>query len=358
MQDVMIFTGGAGFIGCATAGRFAGQAEKIVAIDNLHPQVHRTPGRPASLPEHVELVVADVRDDEFWDEFLKSHRPKTVVHLAAETGTAQSLSESNRHASVNVVGTTQMLDAFTRAGVLPKHIVLASSRAVYGEGAWQTPEGTTFYPPLRAHERLERGEWGFVSSTGDATPLPHRASQVHPNPSSVYGATKLAQEHIIKAWSAAMRVPATILRFQNVYGPGQSPFNPYTGIINLFHRTAFNGGTIEVYEDGNIGRDFVFIDDVVDAVVAAIAQPPAVVRTLDVGTGQATTILEAARYIAELYGAPEPIITGKFRDGDIRWAVADVCELNYELGVQCQTDFLVTGAKRVGDWLIAEDYMS
>lgn len=357
MQQTMIITGGAGFIGCATAARL-GWKRKIVAIDNMHPQVHVSSDRPAALPDQVELIVGDVRDGDLWDRVLSEHTPSVVLHFAAETGTAQSLTESNRHASVNVVGTTQMLDAFTRAGTLPNHIVLSSSRAVYGEGAWRATSGAVFYPPLRSHEQLERGEWDVSVGGEVATPLAHHAREVFPNPSSIYGATKLAQEHVIKAWAAAMKVPATILRFQNVYGPGQSPFNPYTGIINLFHRIAYNGSTIEVYEDGEIGRDFVFIDDVADAVCAALARPPESLRLLDVGSGSPTTILDAARHIAALHGAPEPVVCGKFRDGDVRWAVANVDDLEAQLGVRAQIDFLSTGAKLVGEWLIAKGFMN
>jgi dTDP-L-rhamnose 4-epimerase len=356
MQETMIITGGAGFIGCATAARLAWEG-KILAIDNMHPQVHITRDRPAALPERVELIVGDVRDGALWDDVLAKYMPSVVLHFAAETGTAQSLTESNRHASVNVVGTTQMLDAFTRAGALPDHIVLSSSRAVYGEGAWRKASGTVFYPSLRSHEQLDRGEWD-VSAEGEiAVPMPHRASEIFPNPASIYGATKLAQEHVVKAWAAAMKVPATILRFQNVYGPGQSPFNPYTGIINLFHRVAYNGGAIEVYEDGQIGRDFVYIDDVADAVCAAVACRPDGLRLLDVGSGAPTTIVDAARHIAALHGAPEPVICGKFRDGDVRWAVANVDDLEAQLNVRARTDFLSTGAKVVGEWLIANGFM-
>jgi len=358
MQDVILITGGAGFIGCAVAKGLGGFNQKIVAVDNMHPQIHRSPERPAALPADVDLIVGDVCDDVFWDGFLAEYRPSVILHFAAETGTAQSLTESTRHAMVNVVGTTQMLDALGRAKILPGHIVLSSSRAIYGEGAWQGSQGERFYPDLRSHAQLSAKNWDLMQDGQRGRPLPHRASDTNANPSSIYGATKLTQEHILKSWCAAMHVPVSILRFQNVYGPGQSPFNPYTGIINLFHRTAYAGGTIEVYEDGQIGRDFVFIDDVADAVVAAIHMPPTVIRTLDVGSGVPTTILEAARHIAELHGAPEPVICGKFRDGDIRWAVADVQDLEADLGVQAKVDFLKEGAKLVGEWLIDKGYMA
>jgi dTDP-L-rhamnose 4-epimerase len=327
-------------------------------LDNLLAQVHPASARPTELASDTELIIADVRDASAWDKLLRCYRPETVLHLAAETGTAQSLTESTRHASVNVVGTTEMLDAFTRASVQPKHIILASSRAIYGEGAWQAASGQVFYPETRSRAQLERGEWDFVFNGAKGSPMPHRSGSVFPNPASIYGATKLAQEHILSAWGAAVKVPITIMRLQNVYGPGQSPFNPYTGIINIFHKVAFAGRPVEVYEDGHIGRDFVHIRDVAKALVAAVDRPPALRRTLDVGTGICTTIFDAATHIAELHGAPAPVISGKFRDGDVRWALADANPLLAELGIRCEIDFLGTGAKEVGDWLKLKGYMS
>jgi len=357
MNDIILITGGAGFIGCAISHKLVGQGYRIIAVDNLHPQIHRTQQRPDALHPDVELVVADICDADFWDGFLVDNRPHTVVHLAAETGTSQSLTESNRHAMVNVVGTTQMLDAFTRHDAIPHAIVLSSSRAVYGEGMWRTQDGHGFYPDVRSHQQLSRAEWDFSRDGQKAVPLSHRAGDVMPNPSSIYGSTKLAQEHIIKSWCAAMQVSASILRFQNVYGPGQSPFNPYTGIINLFHRAAYAKQPIQVYEDGIIGRDFVYIDDVADAVVASIVKPAESLRLLDVGSGNVTTIFEAATLIAALHDAPEPVICGKFRDGDIRWAVADADPLDEELGVRAKIDFASDGARLVGEWLLEKGYM-
>lgn len=357
MDDIIVITGGAGFIGCAVSQQLIAQGRKVIAVDNLHPQIHPDQTRPAALHGDVELIVADVCDRDFWDGFLATRKPRTIVHLAAETGTSQSLTESNRHAMVNVVGTTQMLDAFTRHDAIPEAIVLSSSRAVYGEGMWKGEDGTIFYPDVRSHQQLSRAEWDFSHNGRAASPMAHQAGAVLPNPTSIYGSTKLAQEHIIKAWCAAMDVSASLLRFQNVYGPGQSPFNPYTGIINIFHRTAYAKQPIQVYEDGIIGRDFVYIDDVADAVVASINARADTIRLLDVGSGTATTILEAARLIASLHGAPEPEICGKFRDGDIRWAVADAEPLAQELGVRAKIDFVSDGARLVGEWLLSKGYM-
>lgn len=317
----VLVTGGAGFIGCAVSRLLGDSAQRWVVMDNLHPQVHAIAERPADLHPAAELIVADVTDPDAWDRLLADVQPDVVIHLAAETGTAQSLSESSRHSLVNVVGTTQMLDGFTRAARFPAHIVLTSSRAVYGEGTWQRSDGSRFQPGARTHAQLAAGEWNF----SDATHVPNSVLGTSPAPSSVYGATKLAQEHLLGSWCGSRDVKLSVLRLQNVYGPGQSLTNPYTGIVSLFSQLARDGKSIPLYEDGDITRDFVFIDDVASALTAAIANPPSeLLRTLDVGTGDRTTIRDLAAAVAAFYAAPEPHVTGQFRDGDVRHAACDV----------------------------------
>ena len=344
-------TGGAGFIGCALAPELLARGLPLVAVDSLLAQVHPGQARPAALPDPVELVVGDVADPAVWDELLTRVRPELVVHLAAETGTAQSLTESTRHAMTNVVGTTAMLDAFVRHDAMPDHLVLTSSRAVYGEGPWRDADGGVFEPAPRSHAQLAAAQWAHVDEQGrPAVPLAAAAATTHPNPSSVYGSTKLAQELVLRNWSASFSVPLSVFRLQNVYGPGQSPHNPYTGIITLFHRLASRGETLDVYEDGEINRDFVYIDDVVAALVAGVERPPADQRILDVGNGVRTTILEAAGMIAAHHGAPQPQISGKFRDGDVRSAWADVTATHDALGWSPTWTFS-DGSAAVSDWL-------
>lgn len=318
----VLVTGGAGFIGSAVARRLLALGSEVAVLDNLHPQVHAAAGPPALLPGEARLVTGDVTHPPDWHAALTLVRPDAVLHLAAETGTGQSLTESSRHGLVNVVGTTQMLDALRSHDAMPAHLVLASSRAVYGEGAWRsTEDGSVFYPGQRTHADLAAGRWNPRAEGGAAAePVPSRAGTTMPNPTSVYGATKLAQEHVMSAWAQAHDIPVSVLRFQNVYGPGQSLANPYTGIVALFSRLALAGGTIDVYEDGEIVRDFVYIDDVADAVVAALLRPPATVRALDIGSGAPTTVLRLATTIAGMTGAPTPQISGRFRDGDVRAA--------------------------------------
>ncbi len=345
-SSTALVTGGAGFIGCALSSGLADHFDRVVAVDNLHPQVHPVQQRPEALDERVELVVGDVTSAALWDDLLGGVAPTTVLHLAAETGTGQSLTEATRHASVNVVGTTEMLDAFVRHDTLPGKIVLTSSRAVYGEGKWVDDQGRAVYPGQRSRAMLERGEWDFPG----LRPTPFESARVEPRPTSVYGSTKLAQEHVLRSWCLALNVVPVVYRLQNVYGPGQSLTNPYTGIVSLFSQKAKAGEVIPVYEDGEIVRDFVFIDDVADAILAGTLHSGANEHAYDVGSGQATSILQLAGTAASIYGAPEPRITGQFRDGDVRHASctidATVAALHWRPRVMVDE-----GLRRLAAWI-------
>jgi dTDP-L-rhamnose 4-epimerase len=345
----VLISGGAGFIGSALARRLVNAGYDVAVMDVLHPQVH---GECAAidLPASARLFTGDVTHAPDWDAVLRLFRPAQIVHLAAETGTAQSLSEATRHGSVNVVGTTQLLDGLSRSGHLPDQFVLASSRAVYGEGAWQHGS-EIFYPRPRSHAQLLAGIWDPRGPTGDAAvPLPSRAERTEPRPTNIYAATKLAQEHILAAWAVAHDSHLSVLRLQNVYGPGQSLTNSYTGIVALFARLARQQRSLEVYEDGRIVRDFVFIDDVVEALFAAIDRPAAESRFLDIGSGIPTTIHELARKIAAICDAPEPTVVAKFRDGDVRAASCDIQPAKNELD-WCPKWELEDGLHALLEWI-------
>lgn len=314
-----LVTGGAGFIGCAISEQLATNFGQVVAIDNLHPQIHLSGKRPESLHEGVSLVLGDVTSADTWNDVLARYRPSTVIHLAAETGTGQSLTEGSRHAMVNVVGTTRMLDAFADHKICPSRIVLTSSRAIYGEGAWHNSDGRVVYPGQRSASMLTRGEWDFPGLQS----VPFHAKTTEAKPTSIYGATKLAQEHILSSWAMAFGVSINTLRLQNVYGPGQSLTNPYTGIVSLFARIAKAGKSIPLYEDGLMRRDFVFITDVAAAILEAATSDSSNILA-DIGTGKSMTISELAFIVADIYNAPKPHVTGQYRHGDVRHAACNV----------------------------------
>lgn len=351
-QRAALVTGGAGFIGCALSHRLVAQGYAVVALDSLHPQIHPSGKRPAELHPDVRLVVGDVTDPMVWDELLSRLAPELVVHLAAETGTGQSLGQATRHSQVNVVGTTVMTDALLRHHRTPAQLVLASSRAVYGEGQWASASGEVFYPAPRDHAQLARSEWDCAPASGEPSHgVPSRAGSTAPAPTSIYGATKLAQEHILRSWCLATGADLSILRLQNVYGPGQSLTNSYTGIVVLFTRLAAEGKRIPLYEDGAVVRDFVYIDDVAAALAAAAALPPAGgFRLLDVGLGVTAKIADLAEAIAAAAGAPTPEITGAFRDGDVRFATCDITATTADLGWMPEWD-LPRGLAVLRDWV-------
>ncbi len=341
-----LVTGGAGFIGSAASSALADTFDHVVAVDNMHPQVHPDRSRPEALDPRVDLVVGDVTEKSTWDEVLGVAQPDVLIHLAAETGTGQSLEESSRHAVANVVGTTRMLDALTQHGHLPSRIVLCSSRAVYGEGVWEASDGTRFHPPQRTALSLAAGDWDYAG----ALPTPMDARTTEPWPVSVYGVTKLTQEHLLRVWSNAKGVETAVLRLQNVYGPGQSFSNPYTGIMTLFCRIARAGRSIPLYEDGLVRRDFVLIDDVARAVHDAATAPQTSSTPIDIGSGEHQTIADAAALIARWFGAPDPHVTGQFREGDVRHAWADVSAAREVLGWEPAFD-LRSGVDLLARWI-------
>jgi dTDP-L-rhamnose 4-epimerase len=349
-HGIAIVTGGAGFIGAAMSSRLADTFDRVIAFDNLHPQIHPDHRPSDGFDPRVEVYEADITDATAWDRLLTDAKPDVVIHLAAETGTGQSLTESVRHTSVNVVGTSTMLDALQRNGAVPRRIVLASSRAVYGEGAWQRlngdGSGDLFYPGARPTAMFEAAQWDFP----DAEPVAMNASLVQPRPASVYGVTKLAQEDLLRIWGDAFGAEVGIARLQNVYGPGQTPSNPYTGIMSLFCRVAHNGGQISVYEDGEVRRDFIIIDDVADALLRLVDVEVCPTVPIDIGAGSYLTVLQAAELIAGIYDAPKPQITGQWRHGDVRHAWADPEPARRLLGFSAQVS-VEDGFRRLAQWV-------
>lgn len=314
-------TGGAGFIGSRLTKALAKQGAFVTVYDNLLEQVHG-PNPKIELP--CNFVRGDVRDRSALEAAIEASDPEIVVHLAADTGTGQSADEPARYTEVNVVGAAQLIEILRDRATPPKRFVLAATRAVYGEGAYRNRKGGIFVPPPRDLETMRQGRFEVFDADGSILEPVPTDTNVPPMPGSVYGSSKLMQEYLL----AQVPVPweTVIFRLQNVYGPGQSLRNPYTGVLSIFTNQAMNGQPIHVYEDGEIYRDFVFVDDVVNAFVAGCHEPSLVGGTYNVGTGEPTSILSAARTIMRELGLDEGLVSvnGAFRPGDIRYGVADI----------------------------------
>lgn len=347
----VLITGGAGFIGSRLARKLHDQGASVTIIDNLSEQIHGRDARfPADLEAVARCIAGDVRDKAALRDAIRGQ--EVIVHLAAETGTGQSMYAIEHYAGVNLQGTAVLLDLLVneRPAALRK-LVVASSRAIYGEGQYRCADHASVYPVARSAEAMSAGRFDpvcpicsgpvTVEATSEATPY---------GPSSFYGLTKQVQEQMVLMFASTLGVDGFAMRYQNVYGPGQSLSNPYTGILAVFSNLVRQGKGLNIFEDGEESRDFVFVDDVVDATVACIRPNVHGVMALNVGAGQRTSVLEVARAVIDHYGNEVPItISGNYRVGDIRHNMADISRVQALTGYAPRWQF-VDGLKAFLNW--------
>jgi len=259
-----------------------------------------------------------------------------IIHLAAETGTGQSMYDIKKYVDVNIGGTANILDILLNEQHCIKKIILASSRAVYGEGKYRCENCGVTYPSARNAIDMTNGVYEpkcnncQKSITATATDEDSILS-----PSSIYAITKQVQENLIQVSCHSIKLPFVIFRYQNVYGPGQSLLNPYTGILSIFSNQIRNDNCIEIYEDGKESRDFVFLDDVVEATILGIQSDNADYQILNVGYGEPISVLTVAKLLGKELNVnmnQRIKISGKYRTGDIRHNYADLTKLNSVLG--------------------------
>lgn len=355
----VLITGGAGFIGSRLATRFADEGHTVTILDNLLPQVHGTdPGQSELLQvarKAGTVVVGDITDRAVLTEVLAGQ--EVVVHLAAETGTGQSMYEIERYNRVNVGGTSLLLDILANdPSASVRKIVVASSRSIYGEGKYRSKELGFVYPTSRDESDLLAGRFE-PTYPGDLSGLEvvptSEDSKIHP--SSVYGITKQTQESLVMVVAASLGIVPISLRYQNVFGPGQSLSNPYTGILSIFSTLIRQGRPINVFEDGIESRDFVFVDDVVRATSTAALSDGADGEILNLGSGVGTTVNTVVDELMRAYGAQVEVkISGNFRLGDIRHNIADLTKARETLGFEPTVSFR-QGVQEFANWVKRQD---
>ncbi|MFM0204978.1 NAD-dependent epimerase/dehydratase family protein [Paraburkholderia fungorum] len=330
----VLVTGGAGFIGSWLVDTLLSAGNAVSVLDNLSPQIH------GSIPKldvpwmdrdtGVEFVRADIRDMDALDTALASC--DAVVHLAAETGTGQSMYRVAHYYEVNQQATATLLELIATKHRHVRRVILASSRSVYGEGAYRLGDKIVV-PGSRDPNRLKAGLFDPIDEQGNSLTLIATPETVMPQPSSIYAATKLANETMGRVMAEAYGITVVALRFQNVYGERQSLKNPYTGILSIFSNRMRQNLPINIFEDGKESRDFVHVSDVVKSIALALVAELPAYTTVNVGSGVATSVLDVAAELRTcLESRSEFQITGDFRAGDIRHCYADGARARSLLG--------------------------
>jgi dTDP-L-rhamnose 4-epimerase len=352
----VLVTGGAGFIGTHLVRRLLREGCTVAVLDNFSPQVHAgVQELPPDLVDHVEMYHGDVRDRRLVSRALEGR--DVLVHFAAETGTGQSMYEVGRYQDVNIGGTATIIDSLadSRKSRIGK-LVLASSRAIYGEGRYCCPKDGVVYPGPRLLNDLRAGQFEPLCPRCKLTCSPEATAEDAPAKAlSFYGLTKYVQEEMMRMFGRARGLPVYALRYQNVYGPGQSLRNPYTGILAIFSNLARSGSTILVFEDGEESRDFIFVEDAIEATWSFIAREEDSIESFNVGTGEATSVLQVATEIAGFFGGNSQVcITGAFREGDIRHNFADLSKVRHAAGFSPRFQFR-NGLQKFLEWVIEQD---
>jgi len=351
----VLITGGAGFIGSNLSLKLIDKGYNVTVMDNLSEQIH---GNDSALyktiKNKVNFIKGDVRNRSDWEQSLKNQN--VIIHLAAETGTGQSMYEIEKYVDVNIKGTAILLDYLVNTSHTIGKVIIASSRAIYGEGKYECKDHGIVYPNERSEKDLINREFEPKCPTcnQDLSILPtDEKSQIHP--SSLYGITKQNQEQMVLNICKSINIPAIAFRYQNVYGPGQSLKNPYTGILSIFSTQIRNGNNINIFEDGKESRDFVYIDDVVNATILGMESEKGNFKVYNVGSGVATTVMDVAQKLKGFYNSDVDVkITGNFRIGDIRHNYADLRSIKNDLNFEPQTQF-DEGLKNFAEWVLKQD---
>ncbi|MCL4641634.1 MULTISPECIES: NAD-dependent epimerase/dehydratase family protein [Olivibacter] len=351
----ILITGGAGFVGSSLSLALLNKGYEVTVLDNLSEQIHGKDAKACSslflsIKDKVNFIKGSVADYAIFQTAVRGQQ--AIIHLAAETGTGQSMYQISQYSHVNMQGTANLLDILANDRHEVEKVVVASSRAIYGEGKYVNGGGDYFYPGHRLDIRLSRGDFELYNEETQEQLYPvatDESALIHP--SSVYGITKQYQEQMVMTICPTLGIKPVAFRYQNVYGPGQSLNNPYTGILSIFSNLIRNQQTINIFEDGQESRDFVYVDDVVEATILGLEREEANNQVYNVGTGQRTTVLAVAKMLMANYGTEVPLnISGNYRMGDIRHNFADITKLKEQLGFSPCVSFS-DGLQHFTDWV-------
>jgi len=362
--NTILITGGAGFIGSNLGRKLVQKGYNVIVFDNLSRQIHGNNPEYTSytfknLAQGIKFIKGDVTSKNELETAILESKCDTIVHFAAETGTGQSMYEIEKYTNVNTVGTAILLDILTNNKHQVNKVLVASSRALYGEGKYHSGKYGAVYPGSRSEMELSKGifEVNYSDDFNLELVATDENSKIHP--SSVYGITKQVQEQLVMTVCPSIGIAPVSLRYQNVYGPGQSLSNPYTGILSIFSNRILAGKSINIFEDGEESRDFVFIDDIVDATLMALEKKEADQNIYNVGTGYSTSVLKVTNELMKCYDKIVSYeITGNYRIGDIRHNFADISKIQSELNFLPKVKFedgILKFAKWVEQQYIRED---
>ena len=340
-----LVTGGAGLIGSHVADLLLKEGWRVRILDNLEPQTHRK-GKPPWVPADAEFVEGDIRDREATRAALAG--VDVVFHQAAYGG---YMPEVGKYVHVNSFGTAQMLEIIRDENLPIRKVVVASSQAVYSEGAGTCEAHGLVFPPVRPKEQMSRGDFSVHCPVCDRPTSPAPTPEHAPvGGETVYALTKVDQERLVLMWGRQVGIPTVALRYSCTYGPRQSIFNPYTGVIAIFCTRVLNRQPPVLYEDGLQTRDFSFVEDIARANLLAATTDKLDGLPVNVGSGTATPIREIAETVADALGVRiEPIARGEFRPGEMRHLISDTTRIR-AAGYEPQVK-LGDGIRRYIDWI-------
>jgi dTDP-L-rhamnose 4-epimerase len=351
-----LVTGGAGLIGSHVADLLVREGWRVRIIDNLEPNTHKR-GKPTWINRDAEFVEGDLRDRETLENALRDIN--VIFHQAAYGG---YMPEMAKYVHVNSLATAQMLELIREKNLPIQKVIVASSQAVYSEGAGKCPQHGLVFPRVRPVEQLQRGDWSvrcpICNEPTTSVPTPEEAPV---GGETVYGLTKVDQEKLVLLWGKQVGIPTVALRYSCTYGPRQSIFNPYTGVIAIFCTRLLNNLPPVFYEDGEQTRDLSFVEDIARANLLAAKTDALDGLPVNVGSAKGVSVREIAQRVSDALGIKiPPEINGEFRPGEMRHLISGTERIR-AAGYVPQVD-LEDGLGRYLDWIHSQsdvrDYFS